>query len=96
MSRRRYLLLMASDQAQQYAINLRAFVRNLRIDRDANENFARAQMKPSRSDEKDHQSRFIKRIRDARRTMEQSILDCILLFAIVKRIYLFRGNRYRQ
>jgi len=65
------------------------------MDTDANKNFAPVQMKSSRNDEK-YQSRFIKRIRDARRTMEQSILGCILLFTIVKRIYLFRSDRYWQ
>jgi len=89
---------MTSDHVQRCAINLGAFVRNLRMDRDANENFARCanEAVAKRRERPDRQSRFIKRIRDARRTMEQSILGCILLFAIVKRIYLFRGNRYRQ
>lgn len=44
---------MTSDHVQRRAINLEAFVRNLRMDRDANENFARAQMRLSRNDEKD-------------------------------------------
>lgn len=58
------------------------------MDGDANENFASAQMKLLRGDEREtaaRQSRFIKRIRDAaRRTMEQSILGLRTTFCYCK------------
>lgn len=68
---------MAGDHAgwQQCAINLRAFLRNLRMDGNANENFRScANEAAAKRREKERQSRFVKRIRDARWTMEQSIL----------------------